>query len=102
MNLQFSPMRRDDSLVLERQGDILIINGEAFDFSPLEEGQTLPGDAVNSPWITGPVSRHEGQLVLTVLLPHGPDASPEQLSPTSLEVTSDGLVTLPGSPVSEF
>ncbi len=102
MKLHFSPMRRDDTLVLGCQGDSLIINGELFDFTPLDNGQTLPADAVDSPWITGPVSRRDGVLELTVLLPHGPNATSEQLSPTSLEVTSDGLVPLPGSPVSEF
>ncbi|MGH1413636.1 MAG: hypothetical protein ACRBB0_09080 [Pelagimonas sp.] len=102
MKLHFSPMRRDDPLVLERQGDIVIINGEPFDFTDLPEGQTLPAQAVASDWITGPISRQDGVLELSIGLPHGPNASAEQRAAQSIEVTQDGLVALPGCPDQEI
>lgn len=98
MKLHFSPIRSDDTLVLERQGDTLIANGEAFDFSPLTEGESLPAQAVASQWFVGPVSRRGGVLELTVLLPHGANAPPEQRSPEAIDLTCDGLVALPASP----
>lgn len=42
MHITLTPMRRDASLQLERAGDLLVINGEAFDFSALPDGATLP------------------------------------------------------------
>lgn len=99
MKLTFSPVRRDDSLVLERQGDISILNGEAFDFTPLGEGDTLPAQAVSSDWIAGPVTRENGVLALTIALPHGFGAPP--LPRQSTLLTQDGLVALPGHPETE-
>lgn len=101
MTLHFSPIRSNDTLVLERQGDILIANGEAFDFSPLAEGQSLPAQAVASPWFVGPVSRRGGVLELTVLLPHGANAPHAQRSPQPIGLTGDGLVALPAAPALE-
>ena len=98
MKLNFSPMRRNDTLVLDRCGDRLIVNGETFDFGPLEEGSSLPAQAIGSPWFAGPVSRRDGVLELTVILPHGPNASRAQLSPAPLELISDGPVALPTVP----
>lgn len=101
MKLHFSPIRSDDTLVLERQGDVLIANGEAFDFSPLAEGQTLPAQAIASQWFVGPVSRRGGMLELTVLLPHGVNAAHTQRSPEATNLTCDGLVALPAAPALE-
>ena len=39
--ISFLPQRRDDSYVLECQGDTVVIDGAVFDFSPLPEGVAL-------------------------------------------------------------
>jgi hypothetical protein len=95
MHLTFSPMRRDDLLTLTRSGDVLTINGAAFDFSPLPEGATLPPEAIDSDWFAGPVEQIGGILHLTLILPHGASAPQETRFPTPLTVTGDGPVTLP-------
>lgn len=95
MKLNLSPQRRDDTLVVTKVGDSLVINGEVFDFAPLPEGATLPSEAINNQWIIGDVTRQNGQLELTLLFPHGADASEAARFPEPLIVTADGVVELP-------
>lgn len=95
MKLSFSPMRHSETLSLERQGDTLIINEEAFDFSGLPEGATLPQAAVSCAWLASDIERIGGQLHLTLILPHGANAPEQTLFPSLVEVTTDGPVDLP-------
>jgi hypothetical protein len=95
MLITFTPMRRDDRLTLHRAGDVLTINGESLDFSPLPEGAMLPRDAVDCPWLASDVSRSNGQLHLTLILPHGATAPHETLFPPPLRLERDGPVALP-------
>lgn len=95
MKLLFSPQRRDDVLTLSKSGDALTINGTVYDFSPLPDGATLPREAIDCKWICGNVERINGELVIPILLPHGPDASEAARFPEPLTVTSDGEVVLP-------
>lgn len=97
MLISFTPMRRDDRLELVKQGDALIINGEEFDFSALPEGAVLPRDAVSCDWLASDVERVGGVIHLTLILPHGADATPERLFPAPVEA-GDGTVPLPGAP----
>ena len=95
MKLIFSPQRRDDVLTISKSGDALTVNGTVYDFSPLADGATLPREAIDCEWICGDVSRVDGELVIPVLLPHGPDASEAVRFPEPLTVTSNGEVVLP-------
>lgn len=95
MKISFSPMRRDDTLTLSKNGDTLAINGEAFDLSGIPEGATLPRDAVDCEWLASDVERIDGALHMTLILPHGADAPHEALFPEPLTVTSDGPIELP-------
>lgn len=95
MKLNLSPQRRDDMLVVEKNGDSLILNGDVLDFAPLPEGATLPSDAIDNPWIIGDVTRKDGQLELTLLFPHGAEASEAARFPEPLVVTENGNVELP-------
>lgn len=101
MHLTFSPMRRDDRLSLSRAGDVLTINGVAFDFGPLPDGATLPRAAVDCEWLAGPVERIGGVLHLTLILPHGPNAPEATRFPEPITVTGDGPITLPAYEVTE-
>jgi hypothetical protein len=94
MQISFSPMRRDDTLTLSRRGDVLTLNGEAYDFSGLPEGATLPRDAVTCDWLAGDVTRIGGVIHLTLILPHGIDAPHETLFPASI-LAADGAIPLP-------
>lgn len=99
MHITFSPQRRDDLLSLEKQGDILVVNGDSFDFSGIPDGGTLPADAVACEFIVGDVSRINGELYLTILLPHGANAPEAVRFPEPIQVTNDGPIQLPGGGV---
>lgn len=99
MRIHFSPQRRDDTLVLEKTtGDHLRINGELFNFDPLGEGDVLPAGAIPCDWIVGPVERINGEVNVTVILPHGPNPSPAVAFPESILVTADGPIAVPRDP----
>lgn len=95
MIINLSPVRMDDFLILDVQGDTLIINGEVFDFSPLLEGATIPHSAIESEWFIGDVHRVSRDLRLTLKLPHGANASESTRFPEPITVTEDGPVDLP-------
>jgi hypothetical protein len=95
MKFTFSPLRHDTPLRLHRVGDVLTLNGEAFDFAPLPEGALLPAEAIESEWFAGPVERVDGELQVLLFLPHGPCAPEATRFPVPLTVTEDGPVPLP-------
>ena len=100
MKILLSPQRRDDTLEVTKYGDVLTVNGEPFDFSPVGEGDTLPREAIESMWFAGPVHRIGGELVLTLLFPNPWNYSQKQAFPVPLEDVPDGPVEFPG-PLSE-
>ena len=95
MKINLSPQRRDDTLAVTKQGDILTINGTTYDFSQLPDGGTLPADAVDCEFVIGSVDRVNGELELTLLLPHGPNASEAARFPEHIIDPADGEVELP-------
>jgi hypothetical protein len=95
MRIDLTPQRRDVPVSLARYGDVLVIDGVDFDFGPLADGDVLPDETIDSPWFAGPVTRIDGRLHLTLVLPHGPNAPPETRFPASLDLTADGPVELP-------
>lgn len=100
MHVTLSPVRMDETLAAARAGDVLILNGVEFDFSPLPEGATLPAEAIDSDWIVGPVERIDGELHLTLRLPHGPNPSQAVAFPDPIHATEDGPISLPTDEVS--
>lgn len=95
MRIDLSPMRRDDALIVSKGGDVLTINGEAFDFSSLPDGGLIPPGIVPCPWIIGPVRRAGGEIELTLILPHGPAPSSSVAFPAPLISPPDGPLALP-------
>ena len=95
MELTLVPMRRDDRLVLERRGEVLVLNGEDVDFSALPDGATLPRAAVDCAWLAADIHRENGVLRLALILPHGPKAPFQTRFPVPVTVTGDGPVALP-------
>ena len=100
MNIQFSPMRMTGGLTVTKAGDKLTVNRRVFDFSVVPEGATLPTDAIDSEWFAGPVERIDGELRITLLLPHGPDAPEHVRFPQPLENVQDGIVPIPAEETS--
>jgi hypothetical protein len=95
MQIILSPIRAETPLTLHRAGDVLTVNGEAFDLSGIPEGATLPREAVACDWLASDITRRGGSLQMTILLPHGANAPEETRHPAPLELTSDGPVALP-------
>lgn len=95
MKIYLSPVRMDSELIVTKAGDVLTVNGQEFDFSPLPEGAILPQEAISSDWFVGPVARIDGELQLVLRLPHGPNPSRATAFPEPITVTSDGPVELP-------
>ncbi|HEV7344141.1 MAG TPA: hypothetical protein VGN60_00720 [Devosia sp.] len=96
MKVNFSPVRMDGTLMLEKSaGDRLRINGELFNFNPLEEGDTIPNGVIPCEWILGPVERIEGEVCLTLILPHGPNPSQAVAFPEPITMTEDGPIPVP-------
>lgn len=94
MKISFSPQRRDDALAVERtSADRIRINGDLFNFSPLNDGDIIP--AVPCEWIVGPVTRVGGEIHLILILPHGPNPSRAMAFPEPIHVTQDGPIALP-------
>jgi len=93
--LSFSPQRSDDILTVEKTNDDrLRINGELFNFNPLNDGDVIPAGAIPCNWIVGPVEKVDGTIHITLILPYGlPSTSVE--TPAPITVSVDGVVALP-------
>ena len=96
MKIFLSPQRRDDTLNVVRRGDLLVVNDEPFDFSAVGEGDILPRSAIESEWFAGDVTRVNGELELTLILPNPANFSKAQAFPVPITVTKNGPVGLPG------
>ena len=90
--------------VISVQGDILSINGEEFDFSPLQEGESITSDAVKNACVrnmpqeddTDAIYRKDGDIHLGILYPvfwNSPKAA-RFPNPDVISVSS-GSVTFP-------
>lgn len=98
MKIFLSPQRRSGHLAIEKAGDVLTINGEGFDFSSLPDGATIPEGIVPCEWVIGAVERVDGDLQITVILPHGPNPPEALLFPASIINPPDGPIVLPVDP----
>lgn len=72
------------------------INGEVFDFSPMQEGSILPCVAIHSEWFAGDVEMNGGELVVTLILPNPFNHSQAQAFPVDLVDVPDGPALFPG------
>lgn len=67
-NITLIPQRRDDVLALSCDGTALVINGEAFDFSPMSPGDELPFTAVSSDFFVGGITCDENGDILAAMV----------------------------------
>lgn len=98
MKIKLSPARMDEHMLASVSNDTIIINDISFDFSQLDEGESLPADAISSKWICSDVHRIDGEIYLTLLLSHGINAPHETRFPaafTSPMTVTSGPVPLP-------
>lgn len=73
MRVNRTPQRNDAAVEFSVDGDVLTVNGDAFDFSAIPEGGHV--ESVPGKWIVGRVWRENGEIVLTLIEPYG--APPE-------------------------
>jgi len=101
MRIDLSPTRMDATLTVHVDGDTLTLNGIPLDLSSLPEGALLPREAVASDWLASDVTRQDGEICLTLVLPHGPIPWPAPIAatavlfPAPLHITQAGEVLLP-------
>lgn len=93
MKIKLSPVL-DDSTPLQatvKNEDTIVINGELFDFSPLQAGETLPVAAIGgaSPFVSDIERDKSGELHFTLRLPHGSSAPQETLFPAAYDTPID-------------
>ncbi|MGS7252407.1 tail fiber assembly protein [Pseudomonas anuradhapurensis] len=100
MIIKLSPVRSDLQLAVVKAGDTLEVNGVGLDLSRLTEGSTMPAEAVGCGFVIAPVERINGDLVLTLMLPHSADAPQAARFPVDL-YPADGQVQLPGLDLGE-
>lgn len=86
MKIKLSPINHETRLYAFVNGDVLTLNGIELDFSPLGEGGVLPAAAIDSPWIASDVTRTDGEISLTLRVPHGANAPRETLFPAAFDV----------------
>lgn len=98
MKIKLSPVRMDEQLTASVSADTITLNGTNLNFGPLLDGETLPNEAINNKWISGDVHRINGEIHLTLVLPHGATAPQETRFPAAYDVpmtVSSGAVPLP-------
>lgn len=92
LTIRFAPVRRDGTLDLERQGSLLIANGESYDLAALAAAEE---DSPGEGWVPSVRVTEDGGLEALVLLPHGAEAPETQRFPAPVTVTTDGPVPVP-------
>ncbi|WP_158892497.1 MULTISPECIES: hypothetical protein [unclassified Pseudomonas] len=95
MRISFDPIRYQATLEVLKAGDVLTINGETFDFSVIPEGALLPSSAVACEFVRGNITRVDGELSLTLLLPYDVTSPNHRFDPAPLDSPPDGLLALP-------
>lgn len=95
MIIKLSPVRSDETLILFKNGDKLTVNGEEFDFTRLPDGASLPYGSVLCPAVIQTVDRENGELSMSILMPHKAYATESSRFPSPLTNIPDGRVILP-------
>ncbi len=95
MRVSFCPQRRDDTLTVSRDGDVLVINGVLEDLSGIPDGATVPAEAIDNEWIVGPIERIDGELHVTLVLPNSSALEPWQAFPEPMTITENGPIDIP-------
>lgn len=85
--------------ILSVAGDVLTINGEAFDLSPVPDG----GEAIALPLpghdhvFVGPIRRLDGVIHATIIAHLGPDAAADQPDAPWTVPVVEGRITIPAA-----
>lgn len=91
MEITFTTQVNFNRLELKKVGEVLIVNGVEYDFSLLEEGATLPTQAIMNCWIYDEVKRESGLVRIKAILPV---LDPGDMQPDIVVNLDDGEVDL--------
>ena len=94
MHIRFSPQFRPDKLELEVAGKRIRVNGELFNFNGLNDGDSIEASNIPCEWLIETVECVDGEIHLTVLLPHGTNPSQAVAFPEPM-IVGDGPVSIP-------
>lgn len=96
MRISFSPQFSDAKLELSANGEALTINGDTLDFSDMPDGGSYPSEAIENDMVVGGVTRVDGEIKITVILPYNLSNPPRSVAfPDAITVTSNGRIALP-------
>lgn len=101
MKITLSPQVPSGEVVvlrIERQGAVLVLNGEPLDLSFMAPGDTLPAGAIDHPLLTNAeIKRTDDGLEIDGLLFHidAMQTDPAACFPDPVIITHDGVVALP-------
>lgn len=87
MKLMFNPQRSDATLAISVYGETVIINGIAYDLSPLTEGQSIS--------FGGGSAKRDGGITVSLPLPYPQNPSIDPMQVYEVEA-ADGPVAVPG------
>ncbi|WP_295487872.1 hypothetical protein [uncultured Pseudomonas sp.] len=97
-DISFQPIRFDYDLIVRKDGDVLEVNANRFDFSVIPDGASLPAEAIivkDQNMFVGEISRSGDTISLRLLLPYRPNPSYEVAFPEPTLATEDGYVRIP-------
>lgn len=91
------------ALAITVAGDTITINGDDLDLSPLEDGDVLDREAVDSPFLVDDVRKLVATIHITLLFPLRHGAPEAARFPAPISMAADGPVALPpnGDPSGE-
>lgn len=97
MRIVLSPVRRDDFVIAIKSGEVLTINGDAIDFAALLPVDGVIPDLDADIWVQvhqfiQSAKRLDGELTVTLVLPHGPNPDPDEGWPQPIDNPADGVV----------
>lgn len=95
MKVRFTPSRMDRHFSGTVDGDVITVNGQSLDFSPLQDGGELPAAAINAAWVADLVYRQGGEVYITLICPHGENAPDETRFPSGDYISVEGVIPFP-------
>jgi len=93
ITINLSPVRSNEVLVITKLGEVLTINGVAYDLSVIPNGGSIVDQGL--PFIGDIDKDINGNATLTLLYPHGASPTQEQAFPLPIVNPKDGKVLLP-------
>jgi hypothetical protein len=80
---------------LAKEGAVLIVDGQRFDFGPMPDGSILPASSVPGGWLASDVERRGEAIALDVVLPWGIGAPEATRFPHRVLAREEGPIPVP-------